>query len=84
MALVPIDRQLLVREYEYRMNGERTGTLFVLDGPKPYPRKLSWQSAYTGFRTPWKGGWFSLTGDIERSLSLNFDYGRRRQKTLFK
>ena len=84
MALVPIDRQLLVREYEYRMNGERTGTLFVLDCPKPYPRKLSWQSAYTGFRTPWKGGWFSLTGDIERSLSLNFDYGRRRQKTLFK
>ena len=83
MALVPIHRQLLAREYEYRMDGVRAGTLFVLDGPT-HARKLSWHSAYTGFQTPWQGGWFSPTGDIERSLSGNFDYEGRREKALFK
>ena len=28
MAMVPIDRQLLVREYNYYMDGKRTGSLF--------------------------------------------------------
>ena len=28
MAMVPIDRQLLIREYNYYMDGRRTGSLF--------------------------------------------------------
>ena len=58
MALqcVLADRQILVHEYCYRMNGEISGTLYLLDAPNQ-DKMISWKSARTGLRTLWHGGW---------------------------
>ena len=59
MAFVLADRQILVHEYCYRMNGAISGTLYLLDAPNQN-KMISWKSACTGLRTLWHGGWCRL------------------------
>ena len=83
MAVVPIDSQLIVREYQYFMDGVRTGTLFLLDGPE-HPRQISWWSVKTNKQTLWQGMWFSPTGNPDDTISGNFDHSGRRDLALRK
>ena len=77
MALVDFDRQTLVREFSYSMNGVQTGTLFLLDGPS-YDKLVSWRSARTGLRTGWHGSWAApVGGDPDMALTLYFDFEGR-------
>ena len=76
LAVFPIDSQLLVREYEYRMDGFRTGSIFLLDGPENR-RQVSFWSAKTNMHTPWHGLWFSPTGNLDDTFNGNFDYKGR-------
>ena len=77
--MVPIDRQTIVKEYWYFTNDVYTGKLYLLDSPID-DQIVSFQSAYTGLKTPWHGYW---VGD-EVSLLVHFDYRGDRSKARWK
>ena len=73
-AVVPVNAQLMVREYDYFTDGVRTGVIFLLDGPK-HPPQISWWTKETVLQIPWHGAWFSPTGNPDESSSGNFING---------
>ena len=78
MAMVPSDRQTLVKEYIYYMHDEYTGKLYLLDSPID-GKMVSFESAYTGRKTPWHGLW---VGD-EYSFLVHFDDAGDPRKAVF-
>ena len=83
LAVVPVNPPLLVREYDYFMDGVCTGVIVLLDGPR-HPRQISWWSTETDLQTPWHGAWFSPTANPDESISGNFDCKGRREHALRK
>ena len=79
MALVQCGRQIIVHEFDYRMDGITTGTLFLLDSTR-HDRLIAFESAHTCLKTPWHGSW---EGGPEQ-LELNFDFPGRPEKAAFK
>ena len=79
MAVVPHNRQTIVKEYLYFTNDVYTGKLFLLDCSL-HDQMVSFQSVFTGLRTEWHGYW---DGD-EVSLRVHFDYRGNRRNALRK
>ena len=62
MARVPAPSQVShVLEYEYIMDGEHTGNIFLMDSPSK-GFLVSFRSARTGLTTDWHGTWRRLPG----------------------
>ena len=51
-------RNVVVKSYDYYMNGSHAGVLFL----KQPIRQCPWWSASTGLRTDWHGPWVSYDG----------------------
>ena len=70
----PVQRQVVVKCYDYYMNGTLAGVLFL----KEPVRQCSWWSATTMLRTDWHGSWISWDGC---GFAANFDWaGHTTQK----
>ena len=67
-------RNVVVKSYDYYMNGSHAGVLFL----KQPIRQCPWWSASTGLRTDWHGPWVSYDGV---GFVATFDWsGRPSQK----
>ena len=76
MAIVPIDRQMIVREFAFWMDGYFTGRLYTLDSPDRAPL-VAFKSELTGLRTDWHGSW---TCGAAENMRIHFDYAGRENK----
>ena len=50
------DRRTTLKEFYYKMNGEWTGYLYLISGPR-LSRQCCWRSRRTRWTTPWHGEW---------------------------
>ena len=84
MAIVlcegPIDNSIFVHQFEYKMDGDITGTLSLLDSPR-HDRLVAFESSRTGRKTPWHGSWSGFEGE---PIKINFDFLGRPEKAAFK
>ena len=76
LAIVPIDRQMIVREFAYWMEGHFMGRLYTLDSPDRSPL-LAFKSETTGLRTDWHGSWTCGAAD---TMLIHFDYAGHENK----
>ena len=72
MAFVQADRQLVAHEYEYTMDNDCTGNVYLLDGPE-HEQLVSFKSSRTGLRTGWHGSWNISMTNRGNELILHFD-----------
>ena len=70
----PLQRGIVVKAYDYYMDGVHEGMLFL----KEPIRQCSWWSCTSGLRTDWHGHWVSYDGC---GFVAQFEYrGRNTQK----
>ena len=76
MAIVPIDRQMIVREFAFWMDGYFTGRLYTSDSPDRAPL-VAFKSEASGLRTDWHGSWTCGAAD---NMLIHFDYAGHENK----
>ena len=80
MALQLFVPKVTVHEFKYKMDGNTTGELYIMESTE-HGKLCSFRSAATGLESPWHGSW---SGSPEGRMLMKFDYNGRPHKAAFK
>ena len=89
MAIVLCDNSIFVHQFDYKMDGSTTGTLFLLASPRR-DRLIAFETTRVCLMTPWHGSWSGYEparkamSQHPEQLRLNFDFRGRPDKAAFK